>query len=106
MKLLEERIKKDGQVFPGNILKVSAFLNHQIDTALMLEMGKEVDRLFKEDKPTKILTVEASGIAIATAIGIVMGLPVVFAKSTPQKIFQARFIPPPFIPTHTETTTI
>ncbi len=85
MKLLEERIKKDGQVFPGNILKVSSFLNHQIDTALMLEMGKEVDRLFGKDRPTKILTVEASGIAIATAIGVVMGLPVLFAKKHASK---------------------
>lgn len=85
MKLLEERILKDGEIFPGNILKVSSFLNHQIDTSLMLEIGKEVDRLFKEDKPTKILTVEASGIAIATAIGVVMGLPVVFAKKHASK---------------------
>lgn len=85
MKLLEERILKDGEIFPGNILKVSSFLNHQIDVSLMLEMGKEVQRLFKEDKPTKILTVEASGIAIATAIGAVMGLPVLFAKKHASK---------------------
>ena len=85
MKLLEDRILKDGEIFPGNILKVSSFLNHQIDVSLMLEMGKEVQRLFKEDKPTKILTVEASGIAIATAIGAVMGLPVLFAKKHASK---------------------
>jgi len=85
MKLLQERILKDGEVFPGNILKVSSFLNHQIDVSLMLQMGKEVNRLFKEDKPTKILTVEASGIAIATAIGAVMGLPVLFAKKHASK---------------------
>lgn len=85
MKLLQERILKDGEIFPGNILKVSSFLNHQIDVSLMLKMGKEVKKLFKKEKPTKILTVEASGIAIATAIGAVMGLPVLFAKKHASK---------------------
>jgi len=85
MKLLEERINKDGQVFPGNILKVSSFLNHQLDISLLLEMGKEVSRLFKDQNATKILTVEASGIAIATAIGAVMKLPVLFAKKHASK---------------------
>ncbi len=80
MKLLEERIVKDGIVLEGNVLKVGSFLNHQIDVALLLEMGKEVKRLYEGEKATKLVTVEASGIAIATAFGAVMNLPVVFAK--------------------------
>lgn len=80
MKALEERIKKDGRVLPGNILNVNTFLNHQIDAPFMMEMGEEVARLFKEDKPTKILTIEASGIAIGFAVAAVMKLPLIFAK--------------------------
>ena len=80
MKLLEERIIKDGSVLPGNIVKVGSFLNHQIDVELLLEMGREVKRLFSDSIITKIITVEASGIAIATAFAAVMHVPVVFAK--------------------------
>ncbi len=80
MELLKERIKKDGLVYPGNILKVGSFLNHQLDIELLMEMGREVKRRYDGVKITKILTVEASGIAIATAFGVVMGLPVLFAK--------------------------
>ena len=65
MKLLEDRIKKDGKVFPGNILKVDSFLNHQIDVKLLEEMGKEFRRLFENESVNKILTIEASGIGIA-----------------------------------------
>ena len=85
MKLLEERIKKDGKVFPGNILKVNSFLNHQVDVPLLLEMGKEINKLFEGEEITKILTVEASGIAIATAAGAVMNLPILFAKKHASK---------------------
>ena len=63
MKLLEERIKKDGVVLPGNVLKVNQFLNHQIDPELMYKMGEEFARLFKDEEITKIITVESSGIA-------------------------------------------
>lgn len=80
MKLLEDRILKDAKVLPGNVLKVNNFLNHQIDVSLLIEMGKEVKRLFKDSNITKLLTVEASGIAIATAFAAVMELPIVFAK--------------------------
>lgn len=80
MKLLEEKILKEGQVFPGNILKVSSFLNHQIDADFLMEMGKEIARLFKNDKVTKVLTVEASGIAIAVAAAAALHVPAVFAK--------------------------
>ena len=67
MKALEERIRKDGRVLPGNILKVSDFLNHQIDVPFMLEMGREIAGLFAGEKPTKVLTIEASGIAVGFA---------------------------------------
>ena len=61
MKALEERIKKDGRILPGDVLKVDSFLNHQIDVALISECGKEWYRLFKDEGVTKILTIEASG---------------------------------------------
>ena len=65
MELLEKRILKDGKVFPGNILKVDSFLNHQIDVELLNEMGKEIKRLYDGAGVNKILTIEASGIGIA-----------------------------------------
>ena len=80
LKQLEERILKDGQVLPGNIVKVGSFLNHCVDVSLLLDMGEEVKSLYADEKITKILTVEASGIAIATAFAVCMGVPVVFAK--------------------------
>lgn len=80
MELLEERIRKDGEVLPGNILKVSSFLNHQIDVNLLDELGAEFARLYKDSKITKILTVEASGIAIACSVARQFNVPVVFAK--------------------------
>ena len=80
MKLLEDKIVSDGTVLGGNILKVGSFLNQQLDTAFLAKMGEEIKRIYESDGVTKILTIEASGIAIATAAGIVMGVPVVFAK--------------------------
>lgn len=85
MKLLEERITKDGKVKEGNILKVDSFLNHQIDVALLNELGKEFKRLFEKDNVTKILTIEASGIGIACIAAQHFGVPVVFAKKTQTK---------------------
>ena len=83
MKLLEERIRKDGKILPGDILKIDCFLNHQIDTKLMEEIGKEFHRLFRDRDPNKILTIESSGIAIATEASRFFGyIPVVFAKKT------------------------
>ncbi len=82
VKLLEERIVKDGKVFPGNILKVDSFLNHQLDVGLFNEMGKEWYRLFKDSGVNKILTIEASGIAIASVVAQHFGVPVVFAKKS------------------------
>ena len=80
MKLLEERIRKDGTVKAGNVLKVDSFLNHQMDIDLFNEMGKEWARLFADRKITKILTVEASGIGIACVAAQHFHVPVVFAK--------------------------
>ncbi len=80
MKLLEQRILQDGIVKEGNILKVDSFLNHQIDVNLMNEIGKEVKRLFGHKNITKILTIEASGIAAASIIAQYFNVPVLFAK--------------------------
>ena len=81
MKYLEEKIIKDGIVKPGNILKVDNFLNHQIDVVTLNEMGKEFKRLFADKPINKILTIEASGIAIATMAALHFdNAPVVFAK--------------------------
>lgn len=82
MKLLEERIRKDGTVKAGNVLKVDSFLNHQMDIDLFNEMGKEWARLFADRKITKILTVEASGIGIACVAAQHFYVPVVFAKKS------------------------
>ena len=83
MKLLEERIRQDGKILPGDILKIDNFLNHQIDVKLMDQIGEEFYNLFKDTKPGKILTIESSGIAIAAAASRYFGyIPVVFAKKT------------------------
>ena len=82
MKLLEERIRKDGRILPGDVLKVDSFLNHQIDVALISECGAEWKRLFENEGVTRILTIEASGIGIACVTALHFGVPVVFAKKT------------------------
>ena len=80
MKRMEEKILKEGQVLPGGILKVGSFLNQMIDTVFLKEMAAEIARLFESCGVTKVLTIESSGIAIAAAVGLEMGVPVVFAK--------------------------
>ena len=83
MQLLEDRIRKDGKVREGNVLKVDSFLNHQIDIAFMNEIGREFARIFSDVEVTKIVTIEASGIAIAAiASQYFNNVPVVFAKKT------------------------
>ena len=82
MKLLEERIRKDGIVKEGNVLKVDSFLNHQMDTDLFNEMEKEFKRLFADKPINKILTIEASGIGIACIVAQHFHVPVVFAKKS------------------------
>lgn len=85
MKALKERIIKDGKIREGNVLKVDAFLNHQLDIELFEQMGEEFKRRFEEKKITKILTIEASGIAIACIAARYFKVPVVFAKKTQTK---------------------
>lgn len=80
MKLLEERIKKDGQVLPGDVLKINSFLNHQVDPELMMAVGKEFARLFKDEGITKVLTCEASGIAPSVMAAYALHVPMVFAR--------------------------
>ena len=80
MELLKERIRKEGRVKAGNVLKVDSFLNHQMDIELFNEMGKEFKRLFADKPINKILTIEASGIGIACIAAQYFNVPVVFAK--------------------------
>ncbi len=82
MNFLEERIVKDGVVKPGNVLKVDSFLNHQMDIELIDQIGEEFHRRFGHKKITKVLTIEASGIAIACAVARCFGVPMVFAKKS------------------------
>lgn len=85
MQLLKDRIRKDGKIKEGNILKVDSFLNHQMDVKLFQEIGKEFKRRFADEEITKILTIEASGIGIACVAAEVFDVPVVFAKKTQTK---------------------
>ncbi len=85
MKFLEDRILKDGQVRPGEILKVDSFLNHQLDVELLQEIGRAFYEYYKDKGITKIITVEASGIAIACMAGLFFKVPVVFAKKAKSK---------------------
>ena len=85
MELLEQRILTDGKVLPGGILKVDGFLNHQIDPQLLYEMALEFKRLYDGTGINKILTIEASGIAMAAMTGYVFSCPLVFAKKSKSK---------------------
>ena len=80
MKLLQDRIREEGRVLPGNIIKVDGFLNHRVDTGLMRAMAKEFAREFDLEGVTAVLTVEASGIALATICAEEFGVPMIFAK--------------------------
>ncbi len=85
MDILKQKILTDGVVKEGNILKVDSFLNHQLDINLLNEIGKEIKSRFKDDKITKILTIEASGIAIASIAAQYFNVPVLFAKKAKSK---------------------
>ena len=85
MKLLEERIRRDGIVEGADVLKVDSFLNHQMDVELFAEMGREWARLYAGENVTKILTIEASGIGIACMAAREFGVPVLFAKKNKTK---------------------
>ena len=82
MKLLEERIVKDGVIGEGDVLKVNSFLNHQIDTEFISKLGEEFYRLYKDENINKIVTIEASGIGIACLTALYFKCPVVFAKKS------------------------
>ena len=80
MELLKERIRREGKVLPGNIIKVDGFLNHRVDTALMSQLADEFAKYFDVNNITMVLTAEASGIALATVCAQKYGVPMVFAK--------------------------
>lgn len=80
MKALEQRIRKEGRILPGHIIKVDGFLNHQVDTLFLAQLADEFGRHFDVRRATKILTAEASGIALATICSYKFGIPMVFAK--------------------------
>ena len=82
MKLLEEKILKDGVIKSGNVLKVDSFLNHQIDVPFIAKLGEEFKRLYADTPITKILTIEASGIGLASVAAMYFQVPVVFAKKS------------------------
>ena len=85
MEALEKRILEEGRILPGGILKVDGFLNHRIDPGLLYDMAQETRRLYGEEDINKVLTIEASGIAMAAMIGYVLGCPLVFAKKSKTK---------------------
>ena len=85
MELLKKKILNEGEIYEGNVLKVDCFLNHQIDVSFLREVGKEFHRLFKDEGINKILTIEASGIAIASMVAQEFGCPLLFAKKTKTK---------------------
>ena len=85
MQLLKDRIRKDGIIKQGNVLKVDSFLNHQMDIELFQEIGKEVKKRFAGEEINKILTIEASGIGIACVVAQEFGVPVLFAKKSKTK---------------------
>ncbi len=94
MKALEEKILAEGTVLPGNVLKVGSFLNQQMDSDFIMEIGHEIARLYEGERVTRVLTVEASGIAIAVAAGIALHVPCVFAKkhrsaNMPKEVYTA-----------------
>ena len=85
MDLLKKKILEEGEVYAGNILKVDCFLNHKIDCCFLGEVGKEFHRLFKDEGVNKVLTIEASGIAIGAMVALEFGCPLVFAKKSKSK---------------------
>ena len=91
MELLERRIRAEGEVLPGGILKVDGFLNHQMDPQLLMELGREFHRLFAGEGVNKILTIEASGIGPACFAGLVFGCPVLFAKKNRTRNLSGEF---------------
>ena len=106
MQILKERILKDGKCFPGGILKVDSFINHQMDPVLMEAMAEEFVKLFEGSGINKILTVEASGIAPAIMVGYLMKLPVVFAKKNKPSTMENMLVTEVFSFTKNKTYTV
>ena len=88
MDILNERIMQDGKCYPGGILKVDSFINHQMDPTLMMQIAEEFKRIFDGRNINKIITIEASGIAPAILVGYLMRLPVVFIKKKVPKTME------------------
>ena len=88
MELLKQRIMQDGRCYPGGILKVDSFINHQMDPMLMYKIGEEFIKRFSNDDINKIVTIEASGIAPAIMVGYILQLPVVFVKKKKPKTME------------------
>ena len=104
MKALEEKILKEGTVLPGDVLKVGSFLNQRVDTVFLKKMAEETKRLFEGIEVTKVLTVEASGIAFATAVAMELGVPMVFAKKHPSaNVSGEQYFSPVYSFTHKTT---
>lgn len=82
MKALEQKILNEGKVYPGSVLKVGGFLNHRVDVPFLFSMASEVAAYFKNDNPTVVFTVEASGIAFGVAVAQKLGVPLLFAKKS------------------------
>lgn len=107
MKLLEDRIRKDGKITAGDVLRVDSFLNHQIDVVLMDQLAEEFYRLFSSEKVDKVLTVEASGIAVAALTALKFGVPMVFAKkSKTSNITEDVYAAEAYSYTHQKTNTL
>lgn len=106
MQILKERILKDGKCFPGGILKVDSFINHQMDPVLMEAMAEEFVKRFEGSGINKILTVEASGIAPAIMVGYLMKLPVVFAKKNKPSTMENMLVTEVFSFTKNKTYTV
>lgn len=106
MELLEQRILTDGKVLPGGILKVDGFLNHQIDPQLLYEMALEFKRLYDGTGINKILTIEASGIAMAAMTGYVFSCPLVLQRRARLRTFPTMSIPSRSRPSRTVTPTL
>lgn len=98
MRLLQERIRREGKVLPGNIIKVDGFLNHRVDTALLREIAREFKRLFPVEGLTAVLTVEASGIPLATICAEEFGVPMVSPKKRSRIISKAACTKARFFP--------
>ena len=101
MQVLKEKILKDGKVKPGNVLKVDSFLNHQMDINILEEIGIEFKKRFADSKINKILTIEASGIAIACMVAKALEFRLYLPRKIRQKTLPARFILLEFSPIRT-----